>query len=225
MKSLPEKFRTRVVDDMLDKLDLSELVGPINERRELYRETVAALVREHVGADLAALARHGCVITSSGLVLYPEGHNGRTRNYVVGGDGGMLLRWSVLPPNGQESWGGLDSPSDLVFPRTWNPNSGIPRGTPAAVDDALYPLAVECEADRKAVEAVRTEHADKLRRALAACRTIVDAERVWPGTPKLWAAWRAQHPEYGRPRIDWDAMIDEMRGIPVGWPRGDSDAA
>lgn len=227
MKSLPAKFIDRVVDDMLDKLDLSALVGPINERRSGYRDTVARLIDEHVGADdLAALERHGCTGRGSGLVVYPEGHDGRGRNYRVGGDGGGWLRWAPLPTCGRESFGGWPLPAyDLVYPAPWNPVGSVARRVPPVVDDELYLLALECEADRAEVEGARNHHAGKLRSALVACKSIGDAERVWPGTAKLWAAWRAHHPEYGRPRIDWDAMIDEMRAIPVGWPRGGSDAA
>lgn len=223
MKSLPSDFRDRVVTDMLDKLDLSALVAPINARRDVYRDTVASLIREHAGADLPALARHGCAGRGSALVVYPEGHAGRDRNYRVGGDGGVCLRWSHLPRNGMERFG-WDDPADLVYPAPWNPVGSVARRVPAVVDDELYPLAVECEADRAAVEKVRNDHAGALREALVKCKTIADADRAWPGTAKLWAAWRERHPEYGRPRIDWDAMIDRMAAIPVGWPRG-NDAA
>lgn len=235
---LTNDFREDIEHDAMEKLSLLPRVEAAHAAalavRAAYLDIVAATVKPR---DMLALRRHGCCeFVSSLTVRVPkpprEGRNDETR--------AIHVSFMQRKPNGEDVFAYWRKPADPAF-AVWavslwlrspgysvSSNSGGEK-MPEPMRAALAPLALAYDAAVEEIHEERQRHRETLRTALAECKSVEQAERVWPGT----AALAAERAKVRRAKNEEDYRYRERLrvrclAIPVGLlaaGEGDRDGA
>lgn len=223
-RPLTADLRDLIEADALGKLDLSPLVDAAHAAALAVRAAYLASLAETVPeADLEVLRRHGCLeFTESITVRVPEEPQKGYRD-----TRGVHVNLVRLRDNGDpvSPWHREPDPALGVWMLTlWRraPGYGVTSDSggekmPEPMRAALEPLAVAYEAAKNAVFHAREHHRLTVRNALEACRTVEQAEHVWPGSAEIVriADRTVRENEEGR-HAYLERLRERCREVPVG---------
>ena len=222
-RPLTADHRDLIEADALAKLDLSPLVDAAHAAALAVRAAYLACLAETVPeVDLEVLRQHGCLeFCDSITVRVPNGRPGRedeTR--------GVHVHLPRMLDNGEPlTWWREPDPELGVWMLTlWRraPGYGVTSDSggermPEAMRATLAPLALAFDSAVEAVRTNRERHRLTIRNALALCKTVAHAERVWPGSAEIVriADVTRQRKEEGECAYR-ERLRERCREVPVG---------